>query len=175
MISVRRARIAAWPLYSTSSSGSVMLCGCCVINCCAYHIGFRVIAAQTYFRSIPCQEHLKRVGQILDKMPSICHLDGLWSTERCSKSRLSASIPAEHFDVRMRLEPGCGGCYSTIRQEINHAMALKIHKKGAIFETTSKCPIVDADLGGLLGNGRRDGFEPSEHRGRRGRQPQACR
>src|SRR5690349_1261168 len=79
-------------------------------------------------------------------MKSICTLDGLRSTTGCRRGIVAAAIPAHQHDFWMCCHPSSRGLCPSIRQHINHLMALHIYQDGAEFSPTAEREIIYSKL-----------------------------
>jgi hypothetical protein len=93
-----------------------------------------------------CQDSLQSLAEVFHQMKSICTLDGLRCATGCRRGIVAAAIPAHQRDFWVCCHPSSSGFCLSIRQHINHFMALHVDQDGAKFSPTTEREIIDAKL-----------------------------
>src|SRR5260370_10670582 len=92
-----------------------------------------------------CEKLLQSLTQVFEKMPCICSLDRLGSSESSSLCRDIASITANDLNGRISLEPSPNRSRIPIRQQVNRAMPFKVTDEGAVPMPLVPCPVIQTD------------------------------
>ena len=69
------------------------------------------------------------------------------AASRAGSRICTTTVPADHFDSRMKLEPGGNRCFLTIREQVYQAMAFQIQQDSAVLHPFTKSKIVYAKDG----------------------------
>jgi hypothetical protein len=77
------------------------------------------------------QGFLHDFSPILEQMPTIKHLLGLWCTGRRSNPVTCPTVPADHLNTLMDLEPRFEDLLITAHQEIDDPMFFQINENGS--------------------------------------------
>jgi hypothetical protein len=67
-----------------------------------------------------------RLAEVVDKVPTVGNLNGLWSTSGGGTGIVCASITTDHLNVRTRFEPGGGSSNGTVCEQVNDPMGFQI-------------------------------------------------
>src|SRR6266550_3114934 len=95
-----------------------------------------------------CQQVRQLLDQIMEQMPAISDLNGLWSPFLRRSGVLTPAVTADDFHFRMLLKPRADCVYRAIRQHIDGRVALQI---------TNQRPVAQATL---VGSGKRMALPP---------------
>ena len=84
-------------------------------------------------------------GCILEQMPTVGDLDGLWRSAVGRGTVACPSVPADHFNLAVGPEPIGNGLALAIRQDIDHGAPLEMNDKASITTAAPLGEVVNAD------------------------------
>jgi len=102
---------------------------------------------------------VQRFPEVLQQVKTICHLDGRGRALASPLGIGARSLPGDHLDSRMLLEPGGEGRSGALREERHRLVALQVHQDRAIRVACAQREIVHAQR---RGRGKRRDRQPAE-------------
>ena len=95
----------------------------------------------------------ERGAGVLDQVPAVGNLNGLWRPLRCSLSISGATVARHHGDLGVCRKPSRYGCWLPIRKQVDDAALFEIADHRAVALTALLREVVNAD--DLDGSGHR--------------------
>jgi len=90
--------------------------------------------------------HIKESrARVLEQMPAISNLDGLWCALGRSFAIAGAAVPGNKIDCRMPPKPCSRGATLTVWKKRYNTMPLQIADDGSVSASPTPCPIVNPD------------------------------
>ena len=93
------------------------------------------------------EEVLQRIGQVVDQVPAVGHLDGVGRAVPRPFGIGAAAVAGDDLDAGMRPQPGRQAAAGAIGQEIDGAVPLQVDQDRAVGQALVDRPVVDAEHG----------------------------
>ncbi len=94
---------------------------------------------------MPIESPRHGIVEVAQEMPSIAHLDGIWSPPADAVGIAAGAITGNDLSTRMILQPGRNCVTLAVRQQVDRPVALQIDDDGAVALAAPPCPVINAD------------------------------
>jgi hypothetical protein len=106
--------------------------------------GFQGFESRVDGGQMPCEHALDGLAQVLQQVPAVGDLHGLGGALRRRLGVGRRTVPADHLDLRMGLEPHRDGVCLAVGEEIDDVTTFQVHDDGAVTLPLAPRPIIDA-------------------------------
>jgi hypothetical protein len=135
---------------------------------------FRGLEGRVHNCRVSLEHTFDGLAQVLQQVPAIRNLLSLGGAGRRRLGVGRRTVPADHLDPGMGLEPSRHGIRSTVGEEVEDVPSFQVHDDRAVALSLAPRPIIDPHDPRRLCRFVRESLDPPEQRIGAGRDRRAC-
>jgi hypothetical protein len=114
--------------------------------------------------SVGSERHLQRLGQVLQQVEAVCHLNGCGGAVVGALGIRTGAVARDHRDAGVLAQPGRERARLAVGQQRHGTASVEVHQHGAVGVPLAQRPVVHAQRGGCRDAGQRCAPDQAQQR-----------